>query len=218
MKENDKLFDNKPWINFYDFGVPKTIDYPNLMLWELVDKVVKKYPRYLAYEYYGTSATFEKFMFEIEEAARGLKALGVKEGDVVSICSPNIPQAIIVFYAINMVGAIANMIHPLSALKEIEEYLVMSKSKYIFTIDISLNKILDIYDIINPIKVIVMSASDKMNIFVKFAYRVTQGRKIKIPDKEKTIVNWLDFLDFGKEYNGEFKCKKDSLVDYNKKL
>lgn len=210
MKENDKLFDNKPWINFYDFGVPKTIYYPNLMLWELVDKAVKKYPRYLAYEYYGTSATFEEFMFEIEEAARGLKAIGVKEGDVVSICSPNIPQAIIVFYAINMVGAIANMIHPLSALKEIEEYLVMSKSKYIFSIDISLNKILDIYDIINPSKVIVMSASDKMNIFVKFAYRVTQGRKIKIPDKEKTIVSWLDFLDFGKEYSGEFKCKRDT--------
>ena len=36
---------------------------------------------------------------------------------------PHRLQAIYMFYAVNLVGAIANMIHPLSAEKEIEFYL-----------------------------------------------------------------------------------------------
>ena len=36
---------------------------------------------------------------------------------------PHRPQAIYMFYAVNLVGAIANMIHPLSSEKEIEFYL-----------------------------------------------------------------------------------------------
>jgi len=79
-----KINDNKPWINYYDEGVPKSFDYPDLMLWEMIEKSSLKYPTNHAYEYYGTKVTFRKFMYEIEEAARSLKSIGVKENDVVS--------------------------------------------------------------------------------------------------------------------------------------
>ena len=166
---------DKPWIDFYDEGVPKTLNYPDLMLWEFIKDAALKYPTNLAYEYYGTSVTFRKFMYEIEEAARGLKAIGVKENDVVTICAPNIPQAIVAFYAINMVGAISNMIHPLSAEKEIESYLVMSKSKFILTIDIAYEKIIKCLEKVQIDKIVIMSASDKMNKITRLAYLISQG-------------------------------------------
>ena len=67
----------------------------------------------------------------IISCAKSLKTLGVKEGDVVSICMPNTPEAIYMFYAVNMVGAVSNMMHPLSSEKEIEMFLNKSKSKVI---------------------------------------------------------------------------------------
>ena len=62
---------DKPWIDFYDEGVPKTLNYPDLMLWEFIKDAALKYPTNLACEYYGTSVTCRTFMYDIEEAARG---------------------------------------------------------------------------------------------------------------------------------------------------
>lgn len=212
MQDKSNILD-RPWTSFYDSLVPKTIDYPNKMLWELIGDAARKYPNNLAYEYYGTSVTFEDFMYEIEEAARGLKALGVKEGDVVTICAPNIPEAIISFYAINMVGAISNMIHPLSALKEIENYLVMSKSKYVFAIDIAVEKIINILDKTNIKKIIVLSASEKMNKFLKIIYKLTQSFKANVSYKNSLVISWNKFLDYGYMYDGKYKCKRDTNLE-----
>ena len=200
---------NKPWINFYDEGVPKTIDYPNKMMWEVIEDSVKRNHNKLAYEYYGTSVTFKKFMLEIEEAARALKAIDVKEGDVVSIISPNIPQAIVMFYAVNMVGAIANMIHPLSAVNEIENYLNMSKSKYVFSVDISVSKVLNVVNRENVKRIIVMNISEKMNKITRFAYEFTKGKSVSVPYDDDIILSWSSFLDFGYMYDGEYKVHRD---------
>lgn len=201
---------NKPWINFYDEEVPKTFDYPDLMLWEMIEQSSLKNPTNYAYEYYGTKVTFRKFMYEIEEAARGLKSIGVNENDVVSIISANVPQAIISFYAVNMVGAIANMIHPLSAVKEIEDYLTMSKSKYVLTMDIAIEKVMSVLDKTNVKKVIVFSAADRMNKIVKAAYLLTQGRKVHVPTDEDIVISFNTFLDFGYMYDGKYKVKRKS--------
>lgn len=210
LKRKQNINIKKPWVDFYDEGVPKSIDYPDLMLWEMINESVLRNPTNIAYEYYGTNVTFKKLMFEIEEAARSLKAIGVNEDDVVTICSANIPQAIVSFYAINMVGAIANMIHPLSAVKEIENYLVMSKSKYVITMDIACDKIIQVLDKTNVEKIVVISAADKMNKFVKAAYKLTQGRKIHVPYDKDIIISWNSFLDFGYMYDGKYKVKRST--------
>lgn len=209
MKQQNSSI-SKPWVKFYDEGVPESIEYPDLMLWEFVQKAANKFPSKFAYHYYGTNVTFRRFMYEIEEAARSLKAIGVKTGDIVTICAPNIPQAIVSFYAINMIGAVSNMIHPLSGEKEIENYLVMSKSKFIVTIDIAAVKIMNIINNTCLEKMVVMSAADKMNRFTKTAYLLTQGRKIKIPYYEDIIISWNTFIDYGYMYDGNYIVKKST--------
>lgn len=199
----------KPWVDFYDKGVPKTFKYPNKMLWEFMLENIDKYPNSPAYEYYGTKVSFKKFKLEIEEAARGLKELGVKKDDIVTIISPNIPEAIILFYAINMVGAVSNMIHPLSAVKEIENYLCMTNSKYVFTIDVTLDKVLEIRSNTFIDKIVVMSPSNKMNKIVKTVYNLTQ-KKVKVPYEKDFIISWNDFIDFGYLYDGKFIYKRDT--------
>ncbi len=208
LEKQQSLSISKPWVNYYDEGVPKSFDYPNMSIWEFLYDKIKEFPDKLAYEYYGTTATFRRFTYEIEEAARALKAMGVEEEDVVTICSANVPQAIVLFYAVNMVGAIANMVHPLSAQNEILHYLTLSKSKYVFTLDVAYENVMSIIDKTSAVKVVVISASEKMNPVVRFAYNLTQGRKNKINYEDDMVLSWSNFLDFGYMYDGEYKVKR----------
>ena len=120
------------------------LDYPNEMIYEHFFNSAKNHPNYIAYEYFGKEVTYQKFIEQIHDCAKALKAIGTKEDEVITICTPNMPEAIIMFYAINMIGAISNIIHPLSSENEILYALELSNSSKIITIDISVEKIVQI--------------------------------------------------------------------------
>ena len=127
MKKS-KLNLTRPWTKFYKEGVSPTLQYSSSsMVGYLLDSVAR-FPEYIAYEYYGKTVTYRELYEQIRECARCLKQQGVKPGEKVTICMPNTPSAIIMFYAVNMVGAVSSMIHPLSAQNEIELYLNESES------------------------------------------------------------------------------------------
>ena len=102
-----------PWLNFYG-KIPKTIDYPRLTMFRLIEKTARSIPDSIAYEFMGKETTYAQFLARIDRAARALYALGIRKGDRVTICMPNTPQAVDCFYALNRLGAVSNMIHPLS--------------------------------------------------------------------------------------------------------
>ena len=79
--------------------------------------------------------SFNELFEKIENASKALRSLGVKKGDIVTICMPNTPEAVIMFYATNNIGAVADMIHPLSAGPQIINYLQQSKSRILLLID-----------------------------------------------------------------------------------
>ncbi|HJJ55718.1 MAG TPA: class I adenylate-forming enzyme family protein, partial [Methanocorpusculum sp.] len=87
--------------------------------------------------YYGNHINYNSFLDEIHACAAGLIANGVKSGDRVSIYLPNIPQCVIAIYAVNMIGAICNMIHPLSTQSELEHAIKISKSEFVLACEIN---------------------------------------------------------------------------------
>lgn len=196
-----------PWTRFYK-DVPKHLNYPDMMMWELIDDASKMYPNYVALEYFGQEITYSKLVSMIHEAARALRALGVSENDVVTICAPNMPQSIVMFYAINMVGAVANMIHPLSAENEILNYLTISNSTFVFSIDVACDKLLNIIDKTRVKKIVVMTANGSMPMFMSVMYWLVQGRKTKVPFDKSNIMSWRDFIDFGYMFNDEYIVKR----------
>lgn len=123
-----------PWLAFCG-DVPAHLDYPDCTLYEAVERCAQKYPDYPAYVFMGRRTSYRTMVQEIDLCARALKAIGVRAGDRVTVALPNCPQAVTAFYAINLVGAIANMIHPLSSEKEIEFYLKESGSLFAITLD-----------------------------------------------------------------------------------
>ena len=132
-----------PWLEYYESeGIPSHIDYPDCSMVDMVMQSAEKYPDNIAYIYYGHKVTYKNFVKKIEKTARALKNYGVKEGDRVTICMPNTPEGITMVYAVNMVGAVCNMVHPLSSEKELEYYIKVADSKYVLVIDAVFDKIL----------------------------------------------------------------------------
>lgn len=133
-----------PWYRFYG-NMKKHLDYPDISVYELLEKTAQQHLNRISYNYYGKKKTYREFLKQIDDCAKAFCALGISYGDAVSICMPNTPEAMISFYALNKIGAVANMIHPLSAENEIKYFVNLSKSKYIIIIDIAFNKLNHIF-------------------------------------------------------------------------
>ncbi len=68
--------------------------------------------------YYNNTLSWNETAKLVDKCAAALKANGVKKGDRVVICLPNMPQCIAAIYAVNKIGAVASMLHPLSVKSE----------------------------------------------------------------------------------------------------
>ena len=101
-----------PWLAYYG-NTPASLDYPHKTMYQMVALAAKKYPDNVAYVFMGKETTYRTFMKRIDAAARGLVHMGIGKGDRVTICMANTPQALDCFYALNRIGAIPNLIHPL---------------------------------------------------------------------------------------------------------
>ena len=158
-----------PWKKYYtDDEFNMTI--PNISLYEQIYKSYKNYPNNIAYKYFTKSVTYKKFIKQIDRAAMSFKKLNIKKGDIVTICLPNVPEALISFYALNKLGAIANMVHPLSAEEEIKDSLNKTNSKYLIMVDMFYSKIKLCVKSTSVKKVIFVSPANSMNIFMKIGY------------------------------------------------
>ena len=185
------------------------LDYFQGTMVEAVERAAERFPRIDAYEFMGTRADYEKLVRQIHECARALRVLGVREGDKVTLCMPNAPQTVAMFYAVNMVGAIANMVHPLSAEGEIEFYLNDSESVAALTLDQFCGKFESIRKNTPCLKhLIVASVKDALNPLMKLGYAVPQGRKIPRVSRGEGIVLWKDFLAGGKTFSGEVRVPR----------
>ncbi len=111
------------------------MDYPKMTAYGLLAQTAQKYPKATAYYFMGRKTTYAQLMGRISRAASGLYGLGIRKGDRVTVCMPNMPQAVDCFYALNRLGAVANMVHPLCAPEELRFYLSLSESKAVLTLD-----------------------------------------------------------------------------------
>lgn len=202
-----------PWLKNYT-DVPETIEYPDVSIYTLFDEAAQKYSNYTAYTYFNKTGSYSSLHKNIKKCAKSLRNFGIEKGDVVTLCLANTPEALICFYAVNMIGAVANMIHPLSASNEIKHYLEVSNSKMLITIDITWEKVAPIIDETNVDYTIIVSAKDSMSRLLSLGYIVTAGRKVKTPKASDSIYYWKDFIELGSSYRGDIyaKMKGDDIA------
>ncbi|MDO4815535.1 MAG: AMP-binding protein [Bacillota bacterium] len=205
-----------PWKDYLG-EVPFTLDYFSGTMYEAVLQIAEKYPDFIAYDFMGKATKYKTFVREINRCAGALKALGLKENDCVTIAMPNCPQALKMFYAVNLAGGICNMVHPLSAEKEIEFFLNESKSKIAVTLDQFYEKFACIRGGTGLETLIITSIKDELPPHLKFGFALTEGRKSKKLPANAEIVFWKDFLRLytGKVQGLERRAEDPAVILYS---
>lgn len=185
-----------PWLAFYD-GMPHHLEYPATTMFRQIQKTAGQYPTLPAYDFMGKITTYRRLMERIERTASAFAAYGIGQGDRVTLCLPNIPQAIDAFYALHRIGAVPNMIHPLSAPEEIAFYLNRSQSKMIITLDTFYDKVAGILPALHrPCRVVIASIARELPAGKRLVFSFTpNGKKAKLP--KTGYVLWQDFIKAG---------------------
>ena len=209
---------NAPWMKYYK-DMPETLDYPKGSMYEAIRDYVKANNRQNvhAYEFQGKATNFSKFFEKLDKVAKAYKAIGIEKGDRVTVCMPNTPQGVDTFYALNRIGAVPAMIHPLSAVGEITFYVKNSHSKVILVLDMFYEKVLEaLKDVDFEVKVIVARIKDELPFPLNILYPLTvKNKPAPLPENNKNIIAWSDFIDGGKAIKklpDEFPSKDDTAV------
>ena len=218
MTKNENMNVKAPWIDHLD-GIPAHLDYFQGSMYDKIAEVSENYPDYIAYDFMGGKVKYKDFISKVDKCARALAGIGVKPGESVTICMPNAPQAVIMFYAVNKIGAIANMVHPLSSEKEIEFCLKESSSVVCLTLDQFYGKFENIRENVHLRNLILTSVKDVLSPIKRKGYYLVEGRKIKKVPANAEIIWWEKFLLDGKKYHGPFhvvrKAEDPAVILYS---
>ena len=193
-----------PFLKYENSSSPLGFDVPDTSMFGMLRISAENQPDSLAYEYFGTKCTFKDLVRKIEEISGAYHSAGVRRGDIVTIVMPNTPEAVISIYALNRIGAVANILHPLSAQEEIKNHINRVNSKVLLCVDICCEKVANIINDTKLKTVIVASAGNSMPPVLKTLYALKCMKNFKYDKNDKRYISWNSFSAMKKavpEYN-----------------
>ena len=189
----------KPWIKYYT-RTPESLNYYQGSMYDYVKESAIKNEKRTAYTYYGLGVSYRGFLRRVDRIATALTQFNIVENECVTICMPNTPESIALIYAINKIGAIANIIHPLSSTKDIKRALDETNSGVLFCSDSSMQNARDI-----KVKhFILVPNSTSLIKFKKMIYNIKESGNLKLG---KNMISWSDFISY-KTLDDPYKKRK----------
>lgn len=150
----------RPWLKNYEPGVPHSIDYPEVPLYQFLDDSAKNYPDNTATIFDGAELTYKELQSQVNKFARALGELGVKKGDRVAIMLPNCPQAVISYYGALRAGAIVVETNPLYVERELAYQFNDSGAKTLVVLDLLWPRVKNIREKTKLRNIIITSLSE----------------------------------------------------------
>lgn len=189
----------KPWIKYYT-RTPESLNYYQGSMYDYVKESAIKNEKRTAYTYYGLGVSYRGFLRRVDRIATALTQFNIVENECVTICMPNTPESIALIYAINKIGAIANIIHPLSSTKDIKRALDETNSGVLFCSDSSMQNARDI-----KVKhFILVPNSTSLIKFKQMIYNIKESGNLKLG---KNMISWSDFISY-KTLDDPYKKRK----------
>lgn len=189
---------DKPWLKYYSQEVINT-PLPECTIYEHIFNNNQDNLDRIALVYYGTKISYRHMFQEISYIAGVLEDNGVKEGDIVTVCMINSPETVYLIFALNKIGAIANMVYGSSTCEELKKYILDVKSKIVFTLDLFQDKFERIAGETQLEKVVVAGSTDSMSLANQIGARLFKGIKpIPLPDDSR-FITWKKFFENKKE-------------------
>ncbi len=130
------MVEEKPWFRHWPEGVPRTLEYPEGALQDLLGRTARAFPDRPALIFYGRRMTYGQLDEASGRFAAGLRALGIAEGDRVALHLPNVPHYPVAFFGILKAGAVVVQTNPIYTPRELAHLLRDSGASAIVTLDI----------------------------------------------------------------------------------
>ena len=179
----------------------------------------------VAIKYRGNRITYEEMYSKAFEYCKSLKALGVKKGDQVPVCTSNIPEYLYLLLACSFIGATIHLVGNWFNKDYLEDIINKTGSDIMFISEDKYEKIADVVEKSNVKIPVLMSLEDSLmkgkdgkpfNPYQELdgPTHVFSSRfwdfKIK---SSKAVINQKDFLEYGKSYRGEVleNCSLDDV-------
>jgi len=186
--------DDRPWLKYYD-GVSADVMVPDKTMYEWLRDVADQGPDNLALLCLGTRITYGRLLNEIDRCVVALRASGIQAGDSVLVCLPNIPNVVILFYALNRIGARAAMTHPLSSSDELKHYATETGSCFAVGVDMFFDRLRPVLELPQMRGLVVAKVSDYLSAAMTIGFRLTKGRKIAaVPTDVDSVTTWLAWM------------------------
>ena len=201
IKKDKKINKEKPWLKYYD-NTPESLNYFDGSMYDYLSESAYRNSDRNAYTFYNSTCTYKSFMKKISKIANALTRFNIVENECVTLCLPNTPESFALIYAINKIGAIANIVHPLSTTEEIKRALKETNSQVLFCSDVSMPKARDI-----KVKHFIMiPTSQSLKGILKTLYNFKNSNNMKLEDN---MMTWDEFLDYKLEKDVYVKRESD---------
>ena len=204
-----------PWSGYYK-SEDMHFEVEDISIYEFIRRCGEDYQDSIAIDYFGVNVSYPEFFRKIEQAARSFLEMGVEPGDVVTILSANVPEALYAFYGINRIGAVANLLHPLLSENEIREALNRYQSVMLVALDICYPRIRNIISDTAVKSTVIISATDpEFSVAKGLAYcgRIDEDLKEFKEDLDKLVrSNTIEEI-VSKHITSLYRSAVDVLVD-----
>lgn len=189
---------DRPWLSRYGDMDPD-VDVPDATMYELFRQAADRWPGNTALIYLGRRISYAEMLDEVDRCAAAFTAHGIGPGDSVTLSLPSVPNAVIMFYALNRIGARAVMTHPLSSPTELEHYVRESGSRWAVTVDMFYGRFREALANTDVERLVIAAVPDYLSRAKRLGFNITRGRKIDpVPRHDRRILMWADFMKAGR--------------------
>lgn len=216
---------NRQWLKFHSDKAIKS-NLPKMKIYDYLREKNKDNLNIVAINFFGLKITYKKLFEEIEKTARALSAIGVKKGDIVIINSVTLPQTVFLLYALNKIGAIADLTDVRTDSNGMKHYLNEGKTKLVFTLDSCFDEIENILPETETKKVVLLSPTDIVPSLAKMVNNINENSKMNKEElkskkditkrikKElktnKNFMNWKSFINSGRNISSVIESEYEN--------
>ena len=187
---------DKPWLKYYSEEALHG-EIPKCTMYEYIFDHNKSHLDGIALRYFTKKITYQKLFENIRKTADAFWAQGIRKGDAVTIMSLNTPETIYCIYALNYIGAVANMVYMTLSEEEIVETVKNTDSKMFIFLDVAAEKVRNVVEDIEKIRVLAISPTDSLG------FPVQKFSALKSKINTKGFWKWKDFLKAGEHQKAQ---------------
>jgi len=202
---------DKPWLQYYN-ELAINAKMPKRTIYELLVENNINYPNRVALNYFNKKITYRELIDNIDKTAIAFIRHGVKEGDIVTISMPTLPETIYMFYALSKIGAISNMVDPRTSAEGIKDYVNEAESKLMVVVDVAAPKTIGFKETTTLEEIITVSPADSLPMALNLGYKAKEfveslKNKNKPQIDKSKFTTWKEFSKSANE-SGRFYYPK----------